>query len=621
MKKIRFSAWFLLTVLFSVPQTLCAQEQLAPLQHNPFVRPQSLGSPGTAKTTALGLPFFEDFDQYDVIPDTIKWLGRQVYINNTMCSNPVSRGCATFDAISQYGVPYDTLNPYTLRYADSLTSKAIDLSSYVPGDSIYMSFLYQPGGNGFLPDRFDSLMLYFKTKTGTAWKKVWSLRDTVIHDFAQVMIPLTDTAYLYADFQFRFINKASIAINDDVWNLDYIRIDRGRNLYDTLINDLAFTQDPTSLLGDYVSMPYRQFIASPAKERATSIETTLRNNFSGTQSTASTGFTATDISGATLATASTGGKTLGGRSTTGVSSSAYSATPGAGYYEKVVFNQRFWMESVAGDNNRANDTILKPQIFDNYLAYDDGTAEMSYYLNLFPTLPGKIAIEHHLNRPDTMKGMAIYFGRQVPTASYKYVNLVVYEQIAYGSSTSDKILYQLENVQPRYRDTVNHFWVYKFEKPVPLPAGTFYVGTTQPALSGSDSLYLGLDRNRKGGNHAYFNVLGTWNPSVIDGAIMIRPILGQDIIGSAIDETKTVYRRAPNLIVSPNPAADKIHINTILTGKCPFTLSDLSGKVLQSGVLDSGQRDVNLEMLSPGTYIINVYPLNELPLSTQFQKF
>lgn len=616
MTHIRLITGLLLCLLCRT--SLQAQEQLAPLQYNPFVRPNMKEDAlRTAKISALSLPFFEDFDQYDIIPDTNKWIGRQVYINNTMCDNPVSRGCATFDAISQYGIPYDTVNPYTLRYADSLTSKPIDLSSYTAGDSIYLSFMYQPGGKGFLPDRFDSLMLYFRPKTGTAWRKVWSLRDTVVHEFRQVMIPLTDTAYLHAEFQFRFVNKASVAINDDVWNLDYIRIAPGRTLYDTLINDLAFTQDPSPLLGDYTSMPYRQYVAAPAKERAAAIETSIRNNFTGTQSTGSTNFVARSSTGGTIAFATTGGKTIGGRSNINLSTSTYTTLPSAGYYERVAFYQQFWLEAVAGDNNRRNDTIVGTQVFDNYLAYDDGTAEMSYYLNLFPTLPGKIAIEHHLNQPDTLKGMAIYFGRQVPTASYKYVNLVVYEQIAYGGATTDKVLYQLDNVQPRYKDTINHFWIYKFDKPVPLPSGTFYIGTTQPALSGSDSLYIGLDRNRRGGNHAYYNVLGVWNPSLVDGALMIRPLLGQNIIGSSVPESAAICQ---SLEISPNPARDEIRIHTPIQAESYFVIRDFSGRMLHSGVVKPGSVQIDIRQLIPGSYWLSVYPPNALPLSAQLQK-
>ncbi|MGC4057889.1 MAG: T9SS type A sorting domain-containing protein [Chitinophagaceae bacterium] len=585
------------------------------MTYNPFVRYDAGKS--TAKTTALSLPFFEDFDGYDIIPDTTRWTGRQVYVNNTMCYNPVSRGCATFDALSQYGMPYDTTNPYITRYADSLTSKSIDLSSYNPGDSLYLSFVYQPGGNGFLPDRYDSLMLYFKPRTGAVWKKVWGISDTVNHDFFQAMIPVTDTSFFHADFQFRFVNKASIGINDDIWNVDYIQLAAGRNQNDTMLNDVAFVQDPSPLLGDYTSMPYRQYIAASGSERASGIVSAIRNNFTTTQSVAGTGFIATDNSGSVLTTASTGSKTIGGRSSTTVSTATYSATPSAGINDRIAFGHTFWMNPVSGDNHRNNDTIAGSQVFDNYLAYDDGTAEMSYYLNLFPTLPGKLAIEHHLNKPDTLRGVAIYFGRQVPTASYKYVSLMVYESIAYGGSTTDKVLYQLDNQQPRYRDTINHFWIYKFDKPVLLPAGTFYIGTTQPALSGSDSLYFGLDRNRKTGNHAYFNVLNVWNASTVDGAIMIRPLLGQDIIPSSVQELE---HTANTFKVYPNPASATLEVAMKLQRPATYSILDIAGKTVATGTLHPDEPVVDISYLQAGSYILTVSPANQVPLTSHFQK-
>ena len=140
-----------------------AQEQIGTIDYNPIVQKMS-GKIMHAKTTALTLPFFEDFAQYYAIPNPAKWIDRQVYINNTMAVNSYSRGIATFDAISQYGKPYDTSNPNIIRYADSLTSQQIDLSGKIAADSIYFSFLFQAAGMGFAPEKNDSLMLYFKSK-------------------------------------------------------------------------------------------------------------------------------------------------------------------------------------------------------------------------------------------------------------------------------------------------------------------------------------------------------------------------------------------------------------------------------------------------------------------------
>lgn len=587
-----------------------AQEKIAPLEVNTIVQKQKASFKSLSKTTALTLPFFEDFGLYDAFPDPSKWLDYQTYINNTMAVNMLSRGVATFDALNQYGLPYNTSSRTAIYYADSLTSQTIDLSSFVPADSIYLSFLYQPAGNGFEPETQDSLMLFFKPTLGAAWTKIWAKEGSSLSNFKQVMLPITETKYLYNNFQFRFVNKASIGINDDVWNVDYIKIDRGRNINDTTINDIAFTITPSNLLNDYTSMPYRQYTANPSAERATNIYTIANNQFPTNQNIANYGVAASQFpSGTSLFTASGTNRNINAKDTTLISFGSYSSTPSAAAFDKVIFQNQFYISPAIGDFSTANDTIVGQQIFDNYLAYDDGTAEMSYYLNLFPTLPGKIAIEHHLNQPDTLRGLAIYFGRQVPLAGYKFFSIEVYKNIAYGSSTTDDLLYKIENLQPSYVDTINHFWVYKFDEAVPLPSGTFFVGTTQPALSGSDSLYFGLDRNRTQANHLYYNVLNSWSPSLVQGALMIRPLLGQAILGSGIDKYSLLEFK--NYVLFPNPAGDNVQIVfSEFESNVDYEIKNILGQVVLKGHLNNSKSEISTSSLSSGQYFMHITKAN-----------
>ena len=273
------------------------------------------------------------------------------------------------------------------------------------------------------------------------------------------MIALTDTQFLHSGFQFRFINKASMGLNDDVWNIDYIRMNIGRNKFDTAINDVGLytnTYKPTERL--IHQCPYRQYLSNASAERASKFKSMIKNNFSTAQNIANFGYSAyTSPSSIGLSSDAGSNKNIASKASAEVEFNTYSSTPSSGYYDQMIFENKYYLQAPVGDANKENDTIIGQQIFDNYLAYDDGTAEMSYFLNLFPTLPGKIAIEHHLNQADTLRGAAIYFGRQVPIASNKYFSIVVYQSIAYGSSSADKIIYQLENLQPSYRDTINHF--------------------------------------------------------------------------------------------------------------------------------------------------------------------
>lgn len=603
---MKHSIYILFIVLVSVSASLAiAQEKLAPVGYNPQLKNAAgISNPlsPVAKTTALSLPFFEDFTGYSLRPDSNKWLDDKVYINNTMSINPISRGVATFDALDSHGLPYNPKVSTALVYADTLTSKAIDLSSNNPGDSVYLSFFYQPQGNGFSPEASDSLMLYLR-KNNNAFVRVWSKEGTLLQPFQQVMIPIADTSYFHANFQIRFINKASINTNDDVWNVDYIRIATGRTMYDTVVNDVAFTYNPDYILKDFTYMPYTQFMANPSGERITQHLASLRNNTTTAQ-IVTYNYTAKEISTNTpLFTNGSNNVSITPLSPQQVSLNTYSNTIPAstGEHKWIDFQNKYYIESVSPTDPKENDTIIRDQVFHNYLAYDDGTAEKSYYLNLFPTLPGKLAVDYRLNIPDTLSGIAIYFGRQVPMAYDKYFSAVVYKDLT-SNGGAGQVIYQQDFLNPAYSD-VNGYWIYKFDSPILLPAGTFYIGTIQPALSNSDSLYFGFDVNRTGNNHLHYNVVGNWESSTLSGAVMIRPILGP-IIPTTVKHIDTKFEEV-KWSVSPGPVADVLQFHFDSGKQSTYELYDMQGRVLLKGNVSAEER-LNVSHLTSGMYFIRL---------------
>jgi len=580
-----------------------AQEHVTFVDHNPFLKPDGR-SHAMAKTTALSLPFFDDFTNYDLFPDASKWVDMEVYVNNTMGVGVVSRGVATFDALNKYGIPYDTISNTAEIYADSLTSRPIDLLAHSPADSIYFSFFYQPQGNGFSPETDDSLMLFMLKKNGI-WTKVWSMEGTTLQPFQVVMIPIVDTSFFYSSFQFRFVNKASINTNDDVWNIDYVKLDAFRNIYDTLVSDVGFGPNPTYILNDYTFMPYHQFSANMAGELAAQHSDSLVSRYTNSVNVTYSYTVREELSNTPMYTGTNNTTTIQPLVPQGISFPMYPISyspPSAN--SKVVFENKYFIQSISTTDPTDNDTIVCEQIFDNYLAYDDGTAEQSYYLNLFPTLPGKLAIEYHLNQPDTLRGVAIYFGRQVPTAWYKTFSLVVYSDIGVTGSGTETLLDQEDDFTPKYIDTINHFWYYSLHNPVALPAGVFYVGTIQPALSGSDSLYFGLDVNRVGGNHLYYNTLNTWQPSTISGALMLRPLFGQ--FTPSTDNIRNITQTENDWSVSPNPVFDKLTFSFIANAHpAIYQITDLQGKLINTGQIKTGQ-SVDLSDLPSGMYFVRL---------------
>lgn len=606
---MRYSFNYILLFLLLACNYCIAQEEVRPLTCNAIVQDANVRNVKallrtTAITDTINLPFFDDFSGNGIFPDQTKWTGYQVYVNNTMCVSPPSKGVATLDAIDEHGLPYDTTDNSAIVYADSLSSLPIDMSTLGVGDSVYLSFFYQPQGRGFYPTVSDSLILFLH-KNNNDWVKAWSVPGSSLIPFQQVMIPINDTAYFYKGFQFRFVNISAFNYSGSMWNIDYVRMDKFRNMNDTAVNDVSFVSDPTYLLNDYTSMPYRQFLANATSERAASQSDTLQNYTNATQSVPY-GYVAKETGTGTA---------LGASPATSVSMNAYTqqffsfptyttTVPLSGIYNKVVFQNTYYLQSPASDTHKQNDTVMKSQVFDNYLAYDDGTAEKSYFLNMFPLLPAYVAIEFHLNQPDTMQGMAIYFGRQVPIPTYKNFALFVNEHLQgiNGSPTNDTLYWQDMN-RVGYRDTVNHFWIYKFDKPVPLPAGTFYAGLFQPAFSGSDSIYFGLDVNRVGGNHAYYNVLSTWNSSGVQGAIMMRPLLGQPVKGTGVEVNQ---QKEISWSIAPNPATTQLVINAAaLPANMRYEITDVQGRAMMSGTL-KGNDKIPVSSLSSGTYFISI---------------
>ncbi|MBR1514187.1 MAG: T9SS type A sorting domain-containing protein [Bacteroidales bacterium] len=118
------------------------------------------------------LPFFDDFSQSTVYPDSTKWTDNGAMVNDGFPMCPPNRNGVTLDVLDANGRVYDYAisNAFVAEY---LTSVRIRLDSIMepepraltPADSVYLSFYYQPQGNGLAPEPQDSLVLQFGTTT------------------------------------------------------------------------------------------------------------------------------------------------------------------------------------------------------------------------------------------------------------------------------------------------------------------------------------------------------------------------------------------------------------------------------------------------------------------------
>ena len=239
--KTSFKLWSLAFSLCLLPNLTTAQEFLTG-----FYRPGETPASGNRQIQVQTLPFYDDFSESNRYPDSCKWIDRNAFVNSGFPLHPVTRNAATLDVLDAQGQVYNFAisNPFIAEY---LTSTTIRLDSVfdpepralTPADSVYLSFYYQPQGNGLAPETNDSLVLEFgiPNEFDTTWHHIWSapgqtlaqfLQENDSNYFKQVMIPITDLNYFKSSFFFRFYNYASIANstqptsrgNEDHWNID-----------------------------------------------------------------------------------------------------------------------------------------------------------------------------------------------------------------------------------------------------------------------------------------------------------------------------------------------------------------------------------------------------------------
>lgn len=582
---------------FSLVQNLFAQEMVVPLQGNAELYHKG-NKNADIKKTRTGLPFIDDFAYTGPYPNSTLWTDSQAYVNNTMGYLPVNRGVATLDGLNKYGRPYFN-SPFSSGTADSLTSTYINLSAFTAANNIYMSFYFQPQGLGFAPENNDSLFLYFRNNNND-WVRMWETRGTPLQAFQIKILPLTDMQYMHDSFQFRFVNIASLNTNDDIWNIDYIKIDVNRNPADSIMNDVGFTEEPGSILSKYSSMPYRHFQANQANERSASQLLELRNLYDVTKSitvnhVATEFFSGTPLNAITLPPAN-----IGAKSTLNQSVPTYNISYTApNNYSKVVVRNKYFINSLGATDRKLNDTITRDAVFDNYFAYDDGSAEKSYFLLPANNFPSKTALEFTLNQADTVQGLYVHFGAQVPTAAGKFFSVVLYKKLK-GPGTDDTIIFQQDFYTVQYENDINGFSGYGFDTPVALDAGVYYMGITQPANFGSDSIYYGLDVNNNTNiQHLFYNVDGTWLASGVNGSVMMRPAVGQHFTPTTIPEDPAGEIVENNIY--PNPVNDRLYFETGRSAvKC--RLFDINGR--QVSVMYPAENRLQIAGIPPGLYVL-----------------
>lgn len=584
------------------------------------------------QTAALAdsLPFFDDFyyASWSPFPSSKYWTDSSVYVNTGFAIAPPSIGVATFDGLNKLGYPYQmNAGPAISISADTLTSKPINFHKflgtgiYQPSDSIGFTFLYQSAGFGENPEVSDSLVVEFykplaakmsgTTQVGTGvWNMVWSTRGVAfpVQDdstFRRAFIYITDTAYFHDGFRFRFRNKATPSGSLDHWHVDYVTIDKNLSQKgDTIYTDASFGYVPRPFLKNYSAMPWRQFTSNEMGAKYSnfirdnnSIPLNVNYKYDVYNAANSIVWSYNGGSGATdnVYPFRDSGWAKGPSLARPVLSNTFAIPTGETFYTIKHFI------NTTPDKHRDNDTVLQKTFLSNYFAYDDGSAEVAYYLN---TTGAKLAQRFTLNASDTLQAMDIFFDPVVEGSLIVNSNFRMMLWADDGNGKPGAQLYRDSLIKPVYLKLgYNKIPRYKFTTPQVMGPGTYYFGIQQQT---QQHLNIGFDRNIDHMNALYYNTMGTWTQSAIKGSLMIHPIFGGSQVAIGIKE---LFHNASGENIAtfyPNPANDVLFAVKPNDSQDIYDLEIYSsvGQKLKDLRLNERVSEINTTDLAPGIYFV-----------------
>jgi hypothetical protein len=549
--------------------------------------------------TTLG--FLDDFSYPGPYPDTTLWLDKGVFINRDYPYSPPTIGVATFDGLNEKGYPYNFLaGENTSGLADYLTSKPLEISMWKIEDSVYFSFYYQPQGRGNAPTFRDSLVLEFKSPGATTWERIWSkpgssitFKDTL--SWKLVMIPIINPAYLKRGFQFRFKNYATVSGSLDHWHIDYVYLKRNRKITDTDFQDVSYAYNHPPLIKTYQVMPWRQYTTEFSKD---SITILVKNIESKPKNTASV-YKITDKNGISLYNM-LGSKNAPPFSTGGYYKLKYKFDSIPPFEIPLMTGQTSYYAEGAvtslPDIKRANDTIRYEQKFENFFAYDDGTAETAFGLTKVNT---ELAIKFELNVVDTLRYIDIYFNPILTDASLYTFNLKVW---ADGGGVPGAELFKSRELKPRYsNDGLNGLIRYGLNTSLILPKGIFYVGFMQNT---NKPLNVGLDLNTNNQYNTFYNTGTGWNTFPVAGSALLHPVFGTD---SGVISVSEINPELKSVEIYPNPANNDLHVRAVdyTNNKITYSIIDIFGREMENKIVTI-PATIDISALSEGIYFIRM---------------
>jgi hypothetical protein len=590
--------------------TASAQEVVTGLQSNrAVINNRSFQESKALLADTLELPFFDDFSGKKIFPEGSKWTDNYVFINNTYSDKQITSGIATFDALDNSGRLYSTAVSSGFM-ADHLTSQPLNLN-YTASDNIYLSFFFQAGGLSDSPEPGDSLTLQFFAPGENKWYSVWRTEGATDQKMKPAIIRIQNNIFLQQGFQFRFVNYASLSPNQgdpsmvgncDIWNVDYVFLNRNRNAADTVFADVAYTLPLRSLLKSHEAMPWKQFRQVYLQEMGSALPVHYRNNDTITRNV-TRDFKILDVYNNTESHSFSAGATNIGPLT----SIDYNANLIYTYNSPDNDSALFEVTASLKTDNfdpKGNDTLLYYQHFSNYFAFDDGTSEGGYGVNGLGSRNAMVAYKFVSFMTDTLRAIRICFNDSYQDANKREFDLMVWGN---DNGFPGDVLYTVQEVMVEQGNFINGYYNYRFPEGV-VVNDVFFVGWKQRSES---FLNVGYDINTPHAGKQYYWINGEWRQSQVQGSIMIRPVVGAPLIVTSVE--KPTYNIEKQMNIWPNPAKDFINIEQgelNLFESSIISIIDLNGRELIK--VPFSQR-IDISSLRDGMYIL-IISTNGIPV-------
>lgn len=601
----------LIAILLLVTQISIGQLTVRPIQKKQTKKVQTHRA--LKAVSPASLPFWEDFSMTSGSnPDSIRiwegdtasqWnydLSKDVFVNATLAVNPPSYNVVTFDGLNANGAFNASSDPW----ADQLQSDTIDLQGRA---NVILSFYWQAGGNVEIPEEGDSIRLQFYNPNATGekwiteWKKdggeVLSFQDSV---FTQDTVQIS-SEYLTQDFIFRFQSFGDKDGPFDAWHLDYIFLAAGKINEDFYYSDISLNVPPSSPIQPYNSIPANQLLSNISKfEGSISITSTALDKPDASaigipaqykvefhELVTNNLIDSTDFGDQPLIPVNE--DPFSARSRLEVQTSDYSLST-LPSLDSIVLETLIYIRENEDTVFRTlnidqfNDTIRTRQLFHNYYAFDDGTAEYAVGTNISGA---QVAVQFWLEEEDTLTHVDFHFPNIDPISGGSLLELRIYKDLE-----SEPI--RTQDITVTNARVLNEFTPYQLSRPLVL-ADTFYIAYEQ---SKNEYIGIGFDRNNpQAGQFIYENKTGQWEKNVrLDGAMMIRPVFAQagDIVLAA--EPNEVAHK-----IYPNPTTGIVQIDGEYHS---ITLMDFSGKIWAQ---ESIQKQHDFTNLKAGLYLLTIH--------------